>query len=305
MSTATFRVVFDGPALANNAMDVRDLAPALMALAETLEEANRTLNGERAQVKVQVHGTFRTGSFGIDLDVSQAFVAHALDFLANDRRIVASANLIAILGFTGGAVAGLVRLIRWLDNRKVKRIEIKEEDGIATVYVDDAQLEVEAKAVELFRSYKVRQSLERAIKLPLDHEGVETVAFVYEEQITEIIEKRERFLFGTPVNEEAQVNEQEFGATLQLVSVPLREGYKWRVDDGNGPFTAIVLDEGFVQRTQRSEEAFAAGDILVVRMRRRQYLQGADLRTENEILEVIRHESAFRQIPLPITRHEH
>lgn len=53
---------------------------------------------------------------------------------------------------------------------------------------------------------------------------------------------------------------------------------------------------------QRNEIPFTPGDILVAKIRRRQFMQDQELRNECEILEVIHHESAYRQIPLPIVR---
>ena len=302
MNTSTFRVVYDGPALTEHAMDVRDLAPALLAIAEALEEANRVLNGSQAQVQVQVHGSFKTGSFGIDLSVVQSFVAQALDFLADDHKVVGDLNLLALLGFAGSGGVGLLRLVRWLKGRTIKKVEITDEDNLARVITDDDELEVEARTIELFRSYRIRHALERAIKIPLDRDGVESVAFVHEEVVTEVIEKGDRHSFAAPSTDKTQIAEQEFTAHLQLVSVPMRDGYKWRVDDGSGAFTATVLDEGFVQRMQRNEIPFTPGDILVAKIRRRQFMQDQELRNESEILEVIRHESAYRQIPLPIFR---
>lgn len=305
MSSANFRIVYDGPALAEHTMDVRDLAPALLAVAEMLEEANRVLNGDRAQVRVQVHGSFKTGSFGVDLEVVQTFVSQALDFFANDRRVVGSLNLMELLGVAYGSGMGLVGLVRWLRGRKIRRVEITAGGSAAKVITDDGEQEVEARTIELLRSYKIRQALERAVKVPLDREGVETVAFLQQERVVESIEKHERHAFSAPApDEKTQIDEQEFTASLQLVSVPLREGYKWRVDDGNGPFTAIVLDEQFMQRMHRSEVPFTVGDILVARVRRRQYMAGSELKNEHEILQIIRHDSAYKQIPLPITRRE-
>ena len=304
MNTSTFRVVYDGPALTEHAMDVRDLAPALLAIAEALEEANRILNGSQAQVQVQVHGSFKTGSFGIDLSVVQSFVAQALDFLAEDHKVVGALNLLGLLGFAAGSSAGLIRLVRWLKGRTVKKVEISDESGIARVITDDDELEVEERTIELFRSYKIRNALERAIKVPLDRDGVESVAFVYEEVVTEVIGKGDRHSFSSPSDDKTQISEQEFTAHLQLVTVPMRDGYKWRVDDGGGPFTATMLDEAFVQRMQRNEIPFAPGDILVSKIRRRQFMQDQELHNESEILQVMRHEAAYRQIPLPIVRRE-
>ena len=50
-------------------MDVKDLAPALLAIDSLLEEANRILNKGRARTAVQVR-TFSPGSIEVALDVS-------------------------------------------------------------------------------------------------------------------------------------------------------------------------------------------------------------------------------------------
>ena len=53
--TVHFSIKYDGPALASHQMDVRELAPALIALSSLLEEANRALYPESAEVRVNVN----------------------------------------------------------------------------------------------------------------------------------------------------------------------------------------------------------------------------------------------------------
>ena len=53
-----FSIKYDGPALATHQMDVRELAPALIALSSMLEEANRALYSDSAEVRVNVNGSF-------------------------------------------------------------------------------------------------------------------------------------------------------------------------------------------------------------------------------------------------------
>lgn len=43
--TTRARITYDGPALAEHVMDVRDLAPALLAFGDLCEEAGRALYG--------------------------------------------------------------------------------------------------------------------------------------------------------------------------------------------------------------------------------------------------------------------
>jgi hypothetical protein len=79
MSRDTFTIAYDGPALRDGAMDVRDLAPALLALGQLLDAANAALNGDAAQLKLQVRATER-GSFQIVLDLAQHWSADVLGF---------------------------------------------------------------------------------------------------------------------------------------------------------------------------------------------------------------------------------
>jgi hypothetical protein len=49
--SAKFHIIYDGPALSSNEMDVKDLAPSLIALAEVFEEANENLNKGRTNIR--------------------------------------------------------------------------------------------------------------------------------------------------------------------------------------------------------------------------------------------------------------
>ena len=70
MSSHSFYIAYDGPALVTNEMDVRELAPALLALSDVFNEANAVLNGERANVQLNVKGSFKSGCFGIERFIS-------------------------------------------------------------------------------------------------------------------------------------------------------------------------------------------------------------------------------------------
>ena len=70
MSTETFTIAYDGVALRDGAMDVRDLAPALLALGQLMDAANANLNGSAAHIQLQVKATEK-GSFKIAFDLVQ------------------------------------------------------------------------------------------------------------------------------------------------------------------------------------------------------------------------------------------
>src|SRR5688572_13132490 len=77
-------VAYDGPALADGSMDVRDLAPALLALGELLQSANRVLNEDKATLAVKVQADFKTGSFDIGIGLFQSIGTQLMAILHSD-----------------------------------------------------------------------------------------------------------------------------------------------------------------------------------------------------------------------------
>ena len=53
MSSSSFRIAFEGEPFAEGEIDVNDLAPALLALGEVIQAANRALNGDRADARLK------------------------------------------------------------------------------------------------------------------------------------------------------------------------------------------------------------------------------------------------------------
>ena len=110
--TARFHIVYDGLALITNEIDVRDLAPALLAVSDVIREANKTLNGERTSIAVKVKGSFKAGSFGIDLTVAQDFFSNLLNF-AKKEDVVAAIGILNLMVFNATSlVKGVIQVLK-------------------------------------------------------------------------------------------------------------------------------------------------------------------------------------------------
>src|SRR4051812_44184432 len=68
MAEARFSVSYDGPALADGRMPVRDLAPALLALGDVFGEASQVLFPDQEPVALDIRATGE-GSFAVYLAV--------------------------------------------------------------------------------------------------------------------------------------------------------------------------------------------------------------------------------------------
>ncbi len=297
MEATSFKILYDGPALDAHEMDVKELAPALLAVGELLEEANSLFYGNQSKIAVNIKA-FSEGSFGVDFNFIQNTVAGLFAALSGSG-INAGVNLITLVGFLKTSSDSVIEFIKHLRNRKIKSIT-KFEVGRVRIELegDDEILEVPENIIKLFGNFKVRKSLELIIKKPLEKDGVNEVTFSGRGQ-KETITKVESEYFTVPDVTETLISENEHETKLQIVSVSFREDNKWRFYDGNSTFFATILDQEFLNKISTNEEYFAKDDILATTLLTRQYSIPEGIRAEYFIKKVIGHTKAGRQIPLP------
>lgn len=185
---ARFHLVYDGPALVQHQMDVRALAPALLAMGDLVERANELLNGSQAKVSVNVHASFKSGSFGIDLELAQSLWQRALDF-ANSNPVTGILSIVGLLGIGKSTCTGLVQAIVWLRGRGVKHID-PIGDGVVRLYVDEEHLDIEERVLQLLQDYRVRRALEGVIADPLGKERLTKDGLKADYEVMEVLEHR-------------------------------------------------------------------------------------------------------------------
>lgn len=302
-----FHIVYDGPALESNEMDIKDLAPALLAVSEALDEANQIFNKGRAMVGINVKCSFKTGCFGIDLSINQDIIKNLLSCF-KDESIINGATLLAYLGFANPAAVktgkGLLHVIKWLRNRDIKKIDMGD-NGIATLYIDDDILAVDREILELLRSHKIRKAIEKAVCEPLSHDGIDSFCcgsdLLYSDADKIFtVNKYETGFFVAPDPMDEVIHESIHETSLQAVSIVFQEKNKWSFTDGANTFFAEIADTVFVKRVHDNDVSFSKDDILTVRMRTKQTLTAKGIKTEYTIMNVLNHRSASRQLPLPM-----
>jgi hypothetical protein len=292
-----FHVVYDGPALTEHRMDVRDLAPALVAFADLFTAANKEINGDTAEVRVQVNASFKAGSFGIDLITSQHLLSQIKDiFAGNGATAIANGwTILRIVGFTGGGLAGgLVGLLRVLKGRRPVKIEQKGD--VATVWMTQTEtIEVERDVIRLYRNSVVRTSLEKVVS-PLEREGITDFGVVVNGQVVLDVHDDEVTSFSAAVSDvDAEVvSDTITRKMLQIEYLAFKDGNKWRVHDGTATYHASIEDKEFLANIDAGER-FGKGDVLVVELRQVQSIVNAKLVNESIIVKVLEHRLSLQQ----------
>lgn len=283
MAELAFDLEYEGPALANHEMNVRDLAPALLATAEFFQEMNRSLRPTDPPVSVNVRATGE-GSFWVELKL---FYEAAVVTLSSPDT-TAAGNLASLVSFIGP-------LLWYRKNRAVSEVVEEEqiEPGMVRIkFANDAEMEIPAEILDLDRNPSIRHEISEVVR-PLSRDGVDRVQFRREEIIIGEVLKPElpAFLSSDPGEAESvELGVSERSAYLEIISPVFQRDNKWRFSDGRSTFWAKILDTNFLDRVDSRREAFVKSDTLHVRLREMQKRdEGGRLFSEIEVLEVLEH----------------
>lgn len=298
-TTVHFSIKYDGPALDSHQMDVRELAPALIALSNMLEEANKVAFPDSGSVKVNVQGNFKGGSFGVDLIAIQSITDQIVSILSGPEASAFS-NLKSILeaiGLIGAPGMGLIGAIKWLRGRKPSSIRTSGEHVIFEVTEESVSetFEVDLVAGKLYQSRVVRKALANVVK-PLERDGIDLFASGKDGQTTEVIRKEEAQWFEVAESDADVVSDLiSEHILLQIESAVFKDDNKWRFSDGSGSFFAEIADPAFIEKINSGLERFGKGDVLVVDLRRIQTITDNGLKMEYSITRVYEHRAPLQQ----------
>jgi hypothetical protein len=291
MTSMTFSIKYDGPALAQHEMDLHELAPALLALSEMIKSANRSLFGDKSEVQVKVQGSFKGGSFGIDLMAVQTMYEQLSSLLAGQGP-TAFGNLKTILeslGLIGGA--GLLALLKRLRGRKPTEIEFRDNSAILTVINEEVheRIVTDLATGQLWQDKTVRKTLHQVMR-PLQQDGIEIFA-AGRTPTPEIVITRaeaEWFTFDENVTE---LNSSIIEQVCLIESVTFKDDNKWKLNNGQ-TFYAFMEDLDFLSSIENGTVRFGKGDRLKVSMKIVQSDRNRRLETTYHVLKVIEHRIA-------------
>lgn len=294
MSRADFTLTYDGPALKAHEMDVRDLAPAMLAVGELFDAMNLLLNGESAEVQINVKA-HEPGCFSVVFDIIQNWRDGALSLLTGDY-VAAALNLKELL--IGGA--GLVWWIRTHRGAMPDRVE-KLAGNMLRVHYGGESFDVPLQLLRLYQDLAVRHALEKVVYRPLQNPGIDLVEFGERKNPSQRVIGSEAESFRTPEIPEKVLVSDTREAAFSIVSLAFKDDNKWRLHDGQNSVSATIEDEDFLRRVNQNTIRFAKGDVLICEIEFIQKQTAKGLLTENVVKRVKRHIPAPRQLDMPLS----
>ena len=287
-SKAEVSIAYIGPAVEEGLMDVRDLAPALLALGALCEESNRLLNPGRAEVSVLMQAV-KPGSFEVELQVWQQLIT--LISGADIRNAPAILTHLGF-GFAGGAGAiSVMKLWRRLKGRPAKGSTLK--NGSVQINVSgDINVNVPPDVMKLYGSQKVQRDLRKFLR-PLAGWGIDELQFKKGDEVVDSIDhvEAQEALHAS----RRETHWEDYEGTYRVVKPSFDSKYKWTFADDDMAFDARVVDGEFNERLAAGLIDFASGDELRIRVRRRTTQTGDSPRTTFTVLKVLDHRPATRR----------
>ena len=276
-----FAVAFEGNAFASKTMDVRDLAPALIALGQAFERANELINGNATSVSLNFRAT-RPGSVEVALSLDQ-LLQGASDVLSGN--FFSSAAILLELVF-GGSGLGLIGLIKKLRGRKPKKVIENGNDVV--MEAENVRITVPKEVALLYADKFLRGSLGTSVE-PLLREGVDRVSFRQDDKELEYVESNEAGYFDTRYVE-SDIDEYIIPRQrLQILRLGFPKDSKWQLSHGGAAQWYAMEDKDFKGEVERGKR-FGSSDILICEVRVTQYIDAkGSPRVENAVQRVLRH----------------
>ncbi len=163
MTKARFEIAFEGDPFEDGEIDVRDLAPTLLAFGNVVQTANKALNGDRADARLKVAATDQ-GSFVAALTMDVGWLTDMLDAMsAHPQRVVAADQLMDLLikagSIVGGGAMGLFAAIKALKGKRPEKVEARG-DGTTEITVNQSTFVVDDRTVALLQDLPTREAVE-------------------------------------------------------------------------------------------------------------------------------------------------
>lgn len=267
---------FDGPALSSHEMDVRDLAPALLALGDVCVITNEILNGSSAGVQVLVRADVEQKCFQIQIELAQTIYEHLTAFL-DDRAIQNAKNIFEWIGiiaggtvFMGGGLFGLYKAITGEGLDHNSKIEAKAgPNGIVYQVVGNGNttIIVPSAVHKLAQDPRMFPAVKRVVA-PLMKDGYEKLEFEYDGRITQYFTRQEaqRIVEAPPevtISNDGKYLTSQIKTTVRVRKAIYEGTAKWGVQYKKG-IEAKIADEDWLRDFQAARVHVPPGSSLVV-----------------------------------------
>lgn len=293
MSEAHTTIAYLGEKVQGGQMDVKDLAPALLAVGKLCERAHKLINNSDEGVSVLVKKV-KAGSFEIDLSVVSSFLGQTETLFEEDVCKTAE-ELLSFIGLSEetvdkaslgvGGVLPVIGIYKSIKGRKIKEIIHEGKDVKVKTFKGDEVTTTE-EAWKLYQDSIMRHNMAEIVS-PLEQEGIDSLEVRKDGESIESIDENHLSYFTNILKEEETINEERSETMLRVDSLHITDvGRKWRfstIGKYSINITASIIDKDYLEKVKRGEVTFKNGVCIKGILITKHIVQDGREKTEYEI----------------------
>lgn len=291
---------YDGEAFNKHSMDAIQVADAIKGLAVSLIQADKLLNGEKSELKVEVIA-FQDGCFGTVLDILQIDV-NAINVLATMGFITGSA---AVTGLTQG-VMGYLKQLR---GKKIYSTENTVDNQVLLTLKDGETLTMPSEVAKLITDKTVRGGLDAVVHQPLVNDGADSVSIgltVENENASAVVPQitvtaEENTDFKKPTRTIELIKEtDEVTKDIRFAKINFKGKTGWSAVFPDGEEKAVKMnDDSFLDRASQNQEQFSSEMLFSVKLEVTKTSSQEKTTQAYTVIKVLRHRAASENKIMP------
>lgn len=295
MSRESLGLKYTGFALEAGLMDVRDLAPALLAFGDLCEQANYEVNGTQTRASVQIKGV-APGSFTIIFVVSVTPLAAVATLLGLKFATDPLGTAKEVLDLVKSGI-DLVKTVIGKDGKIVSATQIA--DGITQltiVHTGTIEQKVTHDISDRLYSYISRRSVQRDYRdmvAPLKSEGIDGLKLQEGGAVVESITTDDIATFDAlPAllpNEREELKEQTstIDKWLTVVTISSDGRSNWRLTDGKKSYSVKVDNHALLEAAKEGRSGIEPGFTVLAKIQTVTRWVSGEPDTENHLLAIL------------------
>jgi hypothetical protein len=252
-----FSIYFDTKETTDHTMGAAELGAALIGLDQTIEEANKLINGENSSVDIKVSAP-TPGSIGVPFDVT-AF-ASTVDVI----------TLLGLSAASGIVSASAIEVISFLKGRKIQTV-VRKNDGKSTITVksgnSEESYEIDTNVEKIVTNNDVRDKINDTFFKPvqgLTNPKILIKDFEGSKILTEI--KSDEIANFKKLPSMTMVETEDFTKKVHVrfLKIDFEKESGWVIDYLGERLTVTIRDNIFMNRNKNNEQGFKSGDLFEV-----------------------------------------
>ncbi|MGE0903219.1 hypothetical protein [Dehalococcoides mccartyi] len=132
---------------------------------------------------------------------------------------------------------------------------------------------------------------------PVREQGIDRIDIRTNQELLQSATKEDINAFEIPELLDEPILKETRKINFSIISLAFKENNKWRLSDGDAIFNVTMNDANFLSKVDNNLISFSKGDILYCELLTTQWQVQNGVKTEYEVIKVLKHTPA-RQLPL-------